>query len=212
MGTLGPAVALVAVALGTGTQQPLDPIALIREADRLAWLRAWTNAGPLYEQAERLFAARGDQHDALYARVSYLRGQLPRLSLPEASARLVEYLDDPLVRADDRLRLRCLVIKGEIEEDLDPSLAAQSWREAEALAEKLGEPGWANRARRELGLGAFLQGDIGGSVTALGQALKVATATASISERLQLVCLRRRFITQRERAFGFDANRGYRSL
>jgi hypothetical protein len=52
------------------------------------------------------------------------------------SRRLAEYLDDPLVQKDDRLRLRCLVIKGETDEDLDPSLAERSWREALEIATK----------------------------------------------------------------------------
>ena len=48
-----------------------------------------------------------------------------------------------------------LIIKGETDEDLDPSLSQRSWTEALALAQKLGEAGWANRARGELGLVAF---------------------------------------------------------
>ena len=42
-------------------------------------------------------------------------------------------------RPQHRLRLRVLVIKGETDEDLDPTLAAESWRRAQALAEKLGD-------------------------------------------------------------------------
>lgn len=132
---------------------------------------------------------RGDERNALYARVSYLRSQLPRLPVADVSARLAAYLDHPLVQADDRLRLRCLVIKGETDEDLDPSLAEQSWREAQALAEKLGEAAWANRARGELGLVAFLQGDIGGSVTRLGQALKVAESNGDLSSQVRWLTL-----------------------
>jgi len=69
------------------------------------------------------------------------------------------------------------VIKGGTDEDLDPSLAEDSWRKALALAQKLGEQGWANRARGELGLVAFLQGDINTSVIQVGEALKVAQTT-----------------------------------
>ena len=43
------------------------PTELLKEADRLAWLRAWTTAGPLFAQAEREFSAAGDQRNALYA-------------------------------------------------------------------------------------------------------------------------------------------------
>ncbi len=70
-----------------------------------------------------------------------------------------------------------MVIKGETDQDLDPSLAERSWREALAVAESLNDAGWVNRARGELGLVAFLQGNINASVVALGQALKVAQTT-----------------------------------
>ena len=137
----------------------------------------------------RSSSPRGDQRNALYAEISVLRGQLPRLPVPEVSARLAEYLEDPVVQADDRLRLRCLVIKGETDQDLDPSLAGESWREAQALAEKLGDAAWANRASGELGLVAFLQGDIGASVIGLGQALKVAQSNGDVSSLVRWLTL-----------------------
>jgi hypothetical protein len=137
-------------------QTSADPEKLLEQAERLAWLRAWTRAEPLYAEAERLFIARGDRRNALYAQINNLCGQLPRLPVPEVSQRLAEYLEDPVVQSDERLRLRTLIIKGETDVDLDPLLAEQSWREALKLAEKLGEPAWANRAQSELGLIAFL--------------------------------------------------------
>ncbi|HXH23611.1 MAG TPA: hypothetical protein VNI78_00090, partial [Vicinamibacterales bacterium] len=124
------------------------------------WLKAWSKAAPLYAEAEKLFAAGGDRRNVVYAQINQLRARLPSLPVPEVSARLAEYLADPIVQGDERLRLRCLVIKGETDTDLDPTLAEQSWREALALAERLGEEGWANRARGELGLVAFLQGNV----------------------------------------------------
>ncbi|MBA3637862.1 MAG: hypothetical protein H0W53_00995 [Acidobacteria bacterium] len=139
--------------------QDANPHKLLAEADRLAWLRVWTRAEPLYAQAREAFARSGDNKNALYAEVSQLRRQLPTLPVPEVSERLSGYLDDPIVENDERLRLRVLIIKGETDEDLDPPLSQRSWTEALALAQKLGEAGWANRARGELGLVAFLQGD-----------------------------------------------------
>ena len=79
--------------------------------------------------------------------------------------------------------------KGETDEDLDPTLAAESWRAAQALAEKLGDAAWANRARGELGLVAFLQGDIGASVVGLGQAVKVAQSNGDISSLVRWLTL-----------------------
>jgi hypothetical protein len=111
------------------------------------------------------------------------------MSVPAASARLAEYLEHPLVQSDDRLRLRVLVIKGETDEDLDPTLAAESWRAAQTLAESLGDAAWANRARGELGLVAFLQGDVGGAVVGLGQAIKVAQSNGDVSSLVRWLTL-----------------------
>src|SRR2546422_693886 len=114
--------------------QQADPEKLVQQADRLSWLKNWTRAEPLYGEAQRLFAARGDRRNALYTEISALRGQLPRLPVLEVSQRLAEYLDDPLVQSDARLRLRTLIIKGETDTDLDPALAERSWREAAEIA------------------------------------------------------------------------------
>lgn len=184
MGALWP-IGQVLVFLAAAAQPATDAARLMKEAERLAWLRAWTRAAPLYEEAGRLFKARGDHRNVLYAEINRLRGELPRLSVPEVSQRLAEYLDDPLVQRDKQLRLRCLIIKGETDTDLDPSLAEQSWQEAFTLAKQLGESGWANRANGELGILAFLQGDVSASVIRLGTALKTAEATGDVASQVR---------------------------
>ena len=63
-------------------QTDSDPEKLIEQAERLSWVKAWARAAPLYAEAERLYAARGDRRNALYAQINYLRGQLPRLPVP----------------------------------------------------------------------------------------------------------------------------------
>jgi CHAT domain-containing protein len=187
---VGNVAVVVAVLLcSPAIAQESDPHKLLAEADRLAWLRAWTKAEPLFAAAERAFAAQGDQRNAMYAHVSALRGQLPRLPVPEVSERLAELLDDPLVFGDERLRLRALIIKGETDTDLDPSLSQESWTEALALAEKLGESAWANRARGELGLIAFLLGDTNAAIVRLGQAMKVAESNGDASSLVRWMTL-----------------------
>jgi tetratricopeptide (TPR) repeat protein len=181
--------AVFVVLIGSAGQSGPDPWALLKEADRLAWLRAWSAAEPHFLQAQKLFAARGDERNALYAEVSAFRGALPRMAVAEASSRLADYLEHPLVQADERLRLRVLIIKGETDQDLDPTLAEQSWREAQTLAESLGDAAWTNRARGELGLVAFLQGDVGGAVVGLGQGLTVAQSNGDVSSVVRWLTL-----------------------
>jgi CHAT domain-containing protein/tetratricopeptide (TPR) repeat protein len=179
----------LALLLPYAQQNAPDPEQLLQQADRLAWMKNWSRAEPLYAQAEGLFEARGDSRNALYAAVNKLRGELPRLPVPEVSQRLAEYLDEPIVQHDDRLRLRCLVIKGETDTDLDPAVAEQSWRAALDLATSLGESAWANRAKGELGLLAFLQGDIGESVIKLGRALQIAQSNGDVASVVRWLTL-----------------------
>ncbi|HWW87194.1 MAG TPA: hypothetical protein VNZ26_26535, partial [Vicinamibacterales bacterium] len=182
-------VAAATVCHPTSAQNTPDPGKLLQDADRLAWLKNWTRAEPLYADAERLFNERSDQRNALYASVNKLRAQLPRLAVPEVSQQLAKYLDDPIVRTDDRLRLRCLVIKGETDTDLDPFLAEQSWREALKVATKLTDSAWVNRAEGELGLVAFLQGDISTSVIKLGRALQTAQSNGDVASVVRWLTL-----------------------
>jgi hypothetical protein len=78
-GCFGLLVVGTALSAGAVPQASTDPQALLKEADRLAWLRAWGAAERLYAEAGKLFGAQGDQANALYSEVSVLRGQLPRL-------------------------------------------------------------------------------------------------------------------------------------
>jgi len=76
-------VALTAILCHPASAQNSSaPEQLLVEAERLAWLKAWTKAEPLFAAAEYAFAARGDKRNALYAHINALRGQLPRLPVP----------------------------------------------------------------------------------------------------------------------------------
>jgi hypothetical protein len=102
VGTVGVALAVL---LGCPVfAQGTDPHNLLAEAVRLAWLRVWTRAEPLYAEAREAFLRNGDKRKALYAEVSRLRGRLPTLPVPEVSERLSLYLDDPIVQSDERVR------------------------------------------------------------------------------------------------------------
>ena len=81
-------VCVVLFGFGASARAQTDPHALLKEADRLAWLRAWSAAERLYRESQKLFAERGDQRNALYSEISVLRGQLPRLPVPEVSAQV----------------------------------------------------------------------------------------------------------------------------
>lgn len=171
--------------IATNLSAAPGPRQLLAEADRLAWVKAWIRAEPIYAEAEREFAQRGDRRNELYAQISKLRGQLTKLPAPQVSQQLDEYLADPTVQADDRLKLRCLVIKGEIDEDIDPDSAEQAWRAARDIAQRIGDAGWANRAQGELGLIAGLQGDLNSAVIQMMTAIKAAEASGDVPSQVR---------------------------
>jgi hypothetical protein len=78
MGAFRAAVFLVLI--GSAGQSGPDPGALLKEADRLAWLRAWSAAEPQYLQAQKLFAS-SVRARALDLALPYRQGR------PEADSR-----------------------------------------------------------------------------------------------------------------------------
>lgn len=156
--------------------QASPPSSALAEADRLAELRAWTRAEPFFVQAEKEFEQAGDARNALYSKLGRIRGELPRRSVAEVSRQLEEILESPLATSDDRIRLRCLIIKGETDEDYDALLAEQDWREALGIAKKLNDAKWINRANGELGIVAGLQGKTGEAMLLIGTAIQNAKA------------------------------------
>jgi tetratricopeptide (TPR) repeat protein len=137
-----------------------SPKHLLDEADRLAWLDNWVKAGPLYEQAERLFGQSGDIKGTLYARIGKTYATMQSQSFPDLSRRLALEMQNPIIQNDPRLKLRWLVTKAEIDIEIDPSAAQHGWEEIQALALRLGDKAWEARARGKLGYIAFFQGDI----------------------------------------------------
>jgi tetratricopeptide (TPR) repeat protein len=132
----------------------------LESAERFVWLRNWTAALPYYTEAERQFEATGDKRNALFARISLIRAEADAHPYLEASQYLATMLDDPLVQTDPSLRLRCLVVKGDLDLELDKDLARRDWSEARSVAESLGDKAWVNRADGELAITSYLAGDL----------------------------------------------------
>jgi len=166
-----------------------DPLEILKEADRLAWLRNWSKAEPLFARAEQQFLARSDQRNALYARVGRLRGELPRLSIQQTSNELAELLENPIVQNDPQLRLRVLIVKGDTDMDLDIDLAQRDWSEALMVAKKLGDVVWESRAMGELGLIEFMQGNTAGAMVKVAGTISAAQQRGDVSSQVRFMTL-----------------------
>ncbi len=153
------------------------------------WLFNSSEAVPLYRRAVVLFAQAGDSRNALYALVGSVRSQAETMSFVDISDFLASQLKTPLVEDDARLRLWCLVSKGMTDIEIDGVAAKRDWEQVQSLAKVLGEKGWANRARGELGLLAFLEGDSKRASLLLGEALLEAMATADVGAQVRYLAL-----------------------
>ncbi len=162
-----------------------DPHALLAEANRLSWLENWANARPLYTQAERLFHSHGDTRNELYAKVGRIRSESESMSIVDVSRMLADVLRDPVVLADPKLKLWCLAAKGRTDLNFDPPSAKKVWNEARSLAVSLGETQWEARARGELGVIAFLQGDTSRAVSLVGKALLSAMVSGDTAAQIR---------------------------
>jgi CHAT domain-containing protein/tetratricopeptide (TPR) repeat protein len=162
---------------------------LLAEGNRLAFLHNWRRAAGYFARAESFYAARGDERNEMYSRVGRLRGEVESLSMPEVSATLAAMLNSPVARRDLRLRLFCLVAKGDIDFQIDPKSSEITWREAESVADHLGERVWKNRARAELGTIAFYKGQVyrAASLVAAGIWAAERTGDTAYAVRLRAV-------------------------
>jgi CHAT domain-containing protein len=132
-----------------------------------------------------MFVAAGDKRSALYARLGRIRATAEEGRLPVISAQLAGELEkNPLLQTDKRLRMFCLIVKGDIDGEFNSVAMRHDWEQVQALARDLGDAKWQYRALAQLGLAAFYEGDLETARknvgTALGAATKAGDAGAQI--------------------------------
>src|SRR5882762_7984847 len=138
-----------------------DPDVLLKRALRYGDLYNWGDATSLFTQAEQIYTERGDRRNALYAHLGRLRSTMEQLSLPEVSEELGTELDkNPLLQSDNELRLFCLMVRGDIDGEIDAVPMRRDWEAALKVAKVLGDKKWENRASGEIGFSQFLAGDM----------------------------------------------------
>lgn len=130
---------------------------LLFRADTLAWNDRWEEAAPLYQRAETLFRAQGNQAKALYATVS----QIPpnqSVDIPATIWSLTADLTQPGA-SDPETRLRILTVRGILQTNQDASQALATWEQVEKLARTLHHYELATRAIGEQGIADYILGD-----------------------------------------------------
>jgi CHAT domain-containing protein len=162
-----------------------NPQALLAEANRLAFLFNWPRAVPLYSRAEELFRQKGDVRNESYARIGRILARAGTIPVEDGPELLRQELGLAIMKSDPKLRLWCLVSKGYVDLNFNPSSAKRDWADAQKLAHELGEAQWEARATGELGIVTFLEGDAGRAATMAGDALLSALATGDVGGQIQ---------------------------
>ena len=162
-----------------------EPEQLLAQAEQLADLYNWYDAQPLYAEAENGFNLVGDTRNALFARVSRLRGEMQLRALPGLVEEIDSILATDVAKGDKPLQLRCLIVRGDVDLEIDAPAAQEDWAAALALAAELGDRKWQSRAQGELGMIAFILGDTGTALSQVTQALVAANATGDIGAQIR---------------------------
>jgi tetratricopeptide (TPR) repeat protein len=158
----------------------------LRQALHYGDLYNWTDAAPLFAQAEQAFTAVHDERNVLHAKLGRIRTTMEQLSLPETSEYLQTELDsNPILATDKPLRIYALAIKGDIDGELDAAPMRRDWEAVQAIARELDDKKWQNRASGELGFAAFLEGELGAARQQVALALIAATTSNDIGAQIR---------------------------
>ena len=158
----------------------------------LSELYNWTAAAADYAEAEKLFTAAGDQRNALYARLGRIRANVEadQKFLPRLSLELEAELDsNPLLQHDKDLRMFCLIVKGDIDTEVNTAAMKEDWLEVEKLARELGNTKWQYRALAQLGVAAFYNADLETARTNAGTALALATKHRDAGGQIRILTI-----------------------
>src|SRR5436309_1714062 len=165
--------------------QPSAPEGLQR-ALHFADLYNWTDAAPEFSEAETLFLAAGDQRNALFARLGRIRATSEQRNLAATSAQLATELEtNSILRTDKQVRMFCLIVKGDIDEEFDPRAMRQDWGQVQALAHDWGDTKWQYRSLAELGMAAFYEGDLTTARQNVASALQAAETNGDAGAQIR---------------------------
>jgi CHAT domain-containing protein len=157
---------------------------LMTRADQLGDRSDWHNAGPLYAKAEAEYHRSGDARNELYAKLGRLHRDLEDGSYRTVRAEVLKLLANPLSQSDPLLEIRGLALLGNIDLNTNTAAAADDWNKVLAIARKVGDQKWENRAKGELGLVAGVNGDIGSAALALYGAISKAEQIGDVAAHI----------------------------
>jgi len=149
---------------------PASPLQMTRTAPRTGLNSLLTlqlvDAEPLYAEAESGFNLAGDKRNALFARVSRLRGEMQIRGLTQLVDEIDSILETDVGEGRQALQLRCLIVRGDVDLEIDAPRPETIGRRRSLWRPSSETGNGKSRAQGELGMIAFILGDTG---TALSQ-------------------------------------------
>jgi CHAT domain-containing protein len=137
----------------------------------------WHSSRPYFVKAQGLFEAAGDKSNALYSRLGAIRAGAYPAPIYEQSYKLSQELAaNPILQSDKRIRMFCLIVKGDFDGEIDVPAMRRDWTEVVGLAKDLGDTKWQYRAQGQLGFADFYDGDLAAAQRNVGTALIAATS------------------------------------
>lgn len=164
-----PVIALIILA--TTADYVDDPRRILREADRLAMLSNFSQAAPLFREAEMVSRKSGDHKTALLAHFGYFWAMAEMGRTLKTDSEIDRESDSKLVHSDPDLLLRFLVAKAANERVINEASAHPIWEGIQKTARAARDGRWEARAEAELGEIAYLGGDVRTAVRMLKGAL-----------------------------------------
>ena len=161
-----------------------DAEASLSRALHLADLYNWHASRPYFIKAQKLFAAAGDNRNALYAHLGEIRanGDAP---INELSYKLAQELaTNPILQSDKELRMFCLIVKGDFDGEIDVPAMRRDWAEVSTLAKELRNTKWQYRAQGQLGFADFYDGDLASAQRNVGGALIAAMNAGDVGAQI----------------------------
>ncbi len=169
-----------------GQQGPAKSAESLQKALFFADMYNWYEAGPLFQAAEREAISQGDSRSATFAKIGILRATMEQRVLDEVGEIVAEELiKNPLLQSDPELRIFALQVKGDVDFELDASLAKEDWQEVLQVAQRSDNKKWIRRARGELGLAAFVEGDLLTARQQVSTAVIEATLSGDIGSQVR---------------------------
>ncbi len=146
------------------------------------------DAAPHFALAYRLFRACGDERNAQFAKIGYIWGTLQQRNFADESHQLETLIRTSAVQRDAELLLWAYIVKGDVDQDLQyPSVAQKDWEAVARLAKETNHPKWIYRAKGELAIPAYYEGNIALSRSLVTQALTAASSAQDSASVVRLL-------------------------